>query len=357
MISLVSLGQINLEPNNYKFHLVFFENIFREPNKQLKEITGGGCLVVSDDEILLYYFDREDEIIQRISFKNTQSKINKVFLISSNHCVVSFENFFEVYNFHTGQKVFEVKFEESIKFLECNTNVNYINNLRHFEKNAHKVYLFVLFDSTLINIYTIDVLGGNLFDLSFKNEKTLERNYECNQIKLTSLAKSKERLNVEYASCGFIKEMSPYIFNSEHFCITLSTGSIMLIPSLKITDAIKKSQLTLLKPSFKNSKVKFRLIESDSNLILIGSNGSLYFTLDKNTNKRLFEIQGQFQDAKICWSQDYAKTNVTKAIAVSRATVFGYALNYSSNKDYFVYLQLFKINAHQDYLTFTFVKG
>ena len=358
MISLFSLGQINITPNqHYKFHLVFFEKNFRETTKQLKEIIGGGCLVVSVDEILLYYFEREDEIIQRISFKNIKLKINKVFLISSNHCVVSFDNFFEVYNFHTSQKVVEIKFEENIKFFECNTNVNYVNNLRNFEKNSQKVYLFLLFESTQINIYSIDTPNSNSFDLSFKNEKTYERNHECNQIKIQLLAKSFNIPNVEYVSCGFIKEMSPYIFNSEYFCITLSNGNILMLPTLKIKDSINNSKMLILKVKMLDSNIKFRLLESDSNLLLIGSNGSLFFTIDKNSNKRLFEIQGQFQDGRICLSQDNKIKNLTKIVAVSKATIIGYVLNYSLDKDHYAYYQLFKINAHQDYLTFMFVKG
>ena len=194
-----------------------------------------------------------------------------------------------------------------------------------------------------------------MYDLTFRNSKTFQREHECNQIRLNLIAKSTEKINAEYVSCGFIKEMSPYIFNSEYFSITLSTGSIMLIPSLNIRDSMAKSQLLLLRPGL--SKITFKLIESDSNLVLVGSNGNLYFTLDKCENSNLFEIAGNYQDARVCWSHEFIKCNITKLVAISGATIFGFALNYSNQKDYFVYLQLFKINAHQDYLTFIFVKG
>ena len=69
MATLLCLGQVELAPNNaYRFHLVFFEQVFSETNKQLKEIVGSGCLVVSDNEILVYYFEREDEVVRRITF-------------------------------------------------------------------------------------------------------------------------------------------------------------------------------------------------------------------------------------------------------------------------------------------------
>ena len=364
-ISLLSLGQINLAPNDYKFHLVFFENNFRETNKLLKEISGAGCLVVADCEIILYYFDREDEIVRRISFGDGL-KTNKVFLISSNHCLVTFlsphNDFCEVYNFRSGDKVHHLKFNDRFKYLECNTPSNYVNNLRHFEKNFHRVYVFVVFEKPQIYIYNVES-GTNAVDLAFRNEKTLERDTGNNQIKLSLLAKSDAlSADLEFVSCGFIKEMSPYIINSEFFSLTLSSGSIMLIPAINIKDSYIKSKIIVYKPKLKSSKsprssLTFKLLESDSNILLVGSNNHLYFTLEKNSKQKLFELAGCFQDAKICWSQNHSKTNVTKLVALSIATVFGYAVNYSKEKDHFVYVQLFKINAHQDYLSFLFVKG
>ena len=351
--SLLILGEIQLENRSYNFHLVYFDRLFRETNKLLKDIAGG-CLVVSDHEILVYYFESEDQIINKINFQN--SRINQVFLVSSNHILVQLHNtdYFEIYNFHTGELVLKEKLAKNIKFIECNTPRNYVNNLRHFEKSFHPVYCFVVLESAQILIYTVE--GKNNTDLTFINDGKKDR--KSNDIKLEMIVRTKQT-DVECVSCLFIKEMSPYIINSEYFALTLSSGNVLFIPSLKLKELIEKDEqnsgeearkVMLFKPKLPaDAKLRFKLLESDSNILMIGSNGHLYFTLSAIKNTKLFEIPGSFEDAKVV--DDF------KIIGISKATIFGYVINYNQEHHTFAYLQLFKINAHQDYLSFLFVKG
>ena len=329
MGNLEVIGDIPVLSTNgpYKTLITYIssEDINENENLQLRNMSGG-FIVANENNIISYSFD--SAIYFHKSFE-TQT-VGDLFLISPRHVVVAFKNekYLNIYDICSGQTYLTERFDEKVEKIYCNTYKNYIIDVKKFKNDD--VLLSVLVNSMKLTLFKVSISNDG------KNIITLDKYLEIP-------SPGFDVISLIY----FDDKGSLYDFNSLGVIVTFSDGSLALVD-------LEKKRLKCFKPQIKNNEnIQFKLLEYKSisqmiMVLLLGSNKSIYvFYYEENRKKiKLIEIPGNFDNGYIL------KEN--KIACCKKGILYYYQIQIFETN--YSFININKINAHYDDITFSFVK-
>ena len=247
----------------YKQFIVYFSTDNFESSMPCKLINGV-TIVISDRSLYSINLDSTTNFTKL--FENLI--IKKIFQITTSHILVCFENsnFFEIYNFYTGEMIISKNFEKKIKFVETNTQVD-------------KVYL--------VNNFTdicISVVQQNS-EISIFSVVQLSKDKKSNEVRLDLLEKI-QPTGIECVNCEALYEKDDYNHEIKpQFCYSLKDGSLMfmVVESRVFSDEVRGLSFLFMKPDIEehnkngtNIQLKYLDLNNDV-FLLLGNNLKNFF--------------------------------------------------------------------------------
>jgi hypothetical protein len=309
---------------NFNFMVVYFETSFETASQDFKNILGG-VIFANENELLSYSFE-----FMHSSITFTNDIINNVFIISKTNLIVSFENkpYIDIRDLIKLELKTRHEFSNNVKSIICNTYHDRINQTSLFEKL--EIFLVILFQSNEMVINKIDNLNLiKLFSINSPGYEIIDYKFNNNPENF-------------------------YSYDIDHLIITISNGSIMKVP-IKIKNQKSNNDLINIESSYflvkfeRNRNIVLKIIQiNDEMSIFIGSNKHIYVIIDyKNLN--MIEIEGCFDNAIFI--------NKQRIGCVSNGYFTLYSLVHNANNlDIYYFVPLFSIDAHNDRITFSFIK-
>ncbi len=242
-------GFIELPKSNehYKQLLVYFSTSNVASTLHSKLINGV-AIVISDK--LLYSINLDSSVNFTKEFNDRI--IKKIFQITQNHILVVFENsnFFEIYNFYTGEMVMKKCFDKIIKFIETDTQTDRIYESKHFYSTSRKYITVVLQNS----------------ELHFFKTKLNEGDKHFNEIKLDLVTQTKPT-GIECVECDNMLTKDDYNKdkNIGQFCLSFKDGSLLVA-------IIETGQVVILKPKFNKvntQNIHMKLVDYNEDLLYL----------------------------------------------------------------------------------------